>query len=96
MKIHLKFNHDSDDTLEALDCPHSAELLEEQMDSIIRRFMNDDNLESLSHLSELIHNEIDYSAILYMATQHAKQKIEKAMVKRMLREMLNSDDDEII
>jgi predicted house-cleaning noncanonical NTP pyrophosphatase (MazG superfamily) len=95
MKIHLKFNHDSDCSLEALDCPHSAELLEEQMDSIIRRFMNDDNLESLSHLSELIHNEIDYSAILYMATQHAKQKIEKAMV-RMLREMSNSDDDEII
>lgn len=96
MKINLKFNHDLDCGLEALDCPFSSEELNEQLDEIVRRFMNDDNLGSLSHLSELIHNEIDYSAILYMATKYTAQRIEQVMVKRMLRDMLSNEDDEII
>lgn len=92
MKVHLKFNHDSDCSLEALDCPISAEELNDQIENIIRKFMTEDKYSSRSHLAELMHDEIDYSAILYMATKHVSQQIEQTMMKRMLREFLDRDE----
>jgi hypothetical protein len=92
MKIHLNFNHDSDCNLEALDCPLSAEELNEQLEDITRRFMTQEKYSSRSHFAELIHNEIDYSAILYMATKYASQQIEQTMIKRMLRDFLDRDE----
>jgi hypothetical protein len=96
MKVFLKFNHDSEHTLKALDCPYSSEELSKKIDEIVHRFIKDDSLGNLSHLAELMHNEVDYSAILYMANKYVAQRIEQIMVKRMLRDMLNDDGDEII
>jgi hypothetical protein len=93
MKVHLKFNHDTNCSLEALDCPLSAEELNEQIENIIRKFMTQDKYSSRSHLAELMHDEIDYSAILYMATKHVSQQIEQTMMKRMLREFLDRDEN---
>lgn len=92
MKVHLKFNHNSDCNLEALDCPISGEELNEQLEDITRRFMTEDKYSSRSHLAELIHDEIDYSAILYMATKYASQQIEQTMIKKMLRNFLDNDE----
>jgi len=93
MKVHLKFNHDTDCSLEALDCPISAEELNDQIENIIRKFMTEDKYSSRSHLAELMHDEIDYSAILYMATKYVSQQIEQTMMKRMLREFLDRDEN---
>ena len=93
MKVHLKFNHDTDCSLEALDCPISAEELNDQIENIIRKFMTEDKYSNRSHLAELIHDEIDYSAILYMATKHVSQQIEQTMMKRMLRNFLDRDEN---
>jgi hypothetical protein len=92
MKVHLKFNHDTNCSLEALDCPISAEELNDQIDRIIRKFMREEKYTNRSHLAELIHDEIDYSAILYMATKYASQQIEQTMIKRMLRDFLDGDE----
>jgi len=92
MKIHLKFNHEADHTLEALDCPFSVDEINNQLNNIIHKFMENDKYDHRSHLAELIHNEIDYSAILYMATKFATQQIEQNEVKRLLRDMLDSDE----
>ncbi len=74
MKVHLKFDHDLDCTLKALDCPVSTDQLYEQIDEIIRKFMREEKYNNRSHLAELIHDEIDYSAILYMATKYVTKK----------------------
>jgi hypothetical protein len=92
MKVHLKFNHDTDFSLEALDCPISAEELNDQIENITCKFMTQDKYSRRSHLAELIHDEIDYSAILYMATKHVSQQIEQTMMKRILRKMLYNDE----
>lgn len=94
MKIHLKFNHDAECSLEALDSPVSKKELNEQLDEIINKFMQDEKYKYRSQLSELIHDNMDYSGILYMATKEATHIIEIAIAKRRLRDFL--DEDEII
>ena len=93
MKIYLKFNHQEDTLIKALDCPVTAKELNNQLQEIFMRFMSDDNLQSQSELSEMIHNEVDYSAILYMATKYLSSNINKIMITGMLREMLEDDED---
>lgn len=93
MKIYLKFNHQADTLIEALDCPVTSKELISQIQDIFMRFMSDDNLQSQSELSEMIHNEMDYSAILYMATKYLSSNINKIMITGMLREMLEDDED---
>ena len=92
MKIHLKFDHEADTTLEALDCPFSVDEINDQLNNLIHKFMEDDKYQQRSHLAELLHNEIDYSAILYMATKYATQQIEQNHIRRMLRNMLGNDE----
>jgi hypothetical protein len=54
--------------------------------------MENDELENVSHLAELIHNQVDYSAILYLATKFAIIKIESAVMRQRLKNFLDSDE----
>lgn len=92
MKIHLKFDHDSDETLRAIDCPISAEELNDQIEDIVVKFTEGEKYGKVSQLAEAIHNEVDYSAILYMATKHAFQHTEKTMIKKILKDFLDEDE----
>lgn len=93
MKVHLKFNHDVDHLLEALDSPFKPEQVNEQLNDIMCNFMENDEYQSKSHLAELLHNDLDYSAILYMATKYVAGELEKRAIKQALKNIL---DDEII
>lgn len=91
MKIHLKFNHNAETVLESIDCPFTSDEVSDQVDNVIIKFMRDDNLETKGHLAEIMHNELDYSIILFLALKNVTNDIEKKMIKNMLRNMLDED-----
>ena len=92
MKIHLKFNHNAETVLESIDCPFTSDEVTDQIDSVIKKFMSDDNLETKGHLAEIIHEDLDYTIILFLALKYVTEDMEKEAVKSMLRRMLDNDD----
>jgi hypothetical protein len=93
MKIHLKFNHNAETVLETIDCPFTSDEVAEQVGNVLTKFMSDDNLDTKGHLAEIMHNELDYTIILFLALQKMTNDLEKKMIKNMLRDMLNNDED---
>lgn len=89
MKIHLKFNHDSKNVLDALDCPLTTEEINDKLNKAVRLYGENESLSSTSHLSEIIHNEIDYSVILYFATL----KIKDIVTQQAIQKMFGDDND---
>lgn len=94
MKIHLKFDHQNNDVLEAIDCPVTLTDLDDQVNDLAEEFCNDERFETQSQLSEMIHERLDYSVILFLATESLKDKLIKAEAKSFLRRFFNDDDNE--
>lgn len=95
MKIHLKFNHKARTVLESIDCPFTSDEVSDQVALVAEKFMNDDKYQDKSQLAEIMHEELDYTIILFLALQNITESMEKAAIKSALKRML-SDDDETI
>ena len=91
MKIHLKFNHDADTVLEAIDCPFTSDEVTDQFNDVIEKFMSDEKYQTKGHLAELMHNDLDYTVILFLALKYATEKMENNAIKQMLKNMLDED-----
>jgi hypothetical protein len=91
MKIHLKFNHDAETVLESIDCPFTSDEVTDQVNDVIAKFMSDDKYQDKSHLAEIMHNELDYTIILFLALKYTTEDMEKKAMKAMLRNMLDED-----
>ena len=75
MKIYLKFNHDLNDSMKAIGWEHDGRKVHEVIFNLIAKYGLDDSLERSSHLSELLHNDLDYEVILFLATKSIEQTI---------------------
>jgi hypothetical protein len=93
MKIHLKFNHKAETVLESIDCPFTSDEVTDQVNDVIAKFMSDDKYQDKSELAELMHNELDYTIILFLALKYVTDDIEKKMMKNILRNILDKDED---
>jgi hypothetical protein len=91
MKIHLKFNHDAETVLESIDCPFTSDEVTDQVNNVIAKFMSDDKYQNKGHLAEIIHNELDYTIILFLSLKYVTDDMEKKVMKAMLRNMLDED-----
>lgn len=91
MKIHLKFNHDAETVLESIDCPFTSDEVTDQVNDVIAKFMSDDKYQDKSHLAEIMHNELDYTIILFLSLKYVTDDMEKKAMKAMLRNMLDED-----
>ena len=92
MKIHLKFNHDAETVLESIDCPFTSDEVTDQFNNVIKKFMSDEKYQDKSHLAEIMHNDLDYTIILFLALKYTTEDIEKkTIMKTMLRNMLDED-----
>lgn len=91
MKIHLKFNHNAETVLESIDCPFTSDEVSDQVDEIVSKFMHNDNYETKGHLAELMHNDLNYTVILFLALKYTTEKMEKNAIKQMLKNMLDED-----
>ncbi len=93
MKIHLKFNHNAESVLKSIDCPFNSEEVRDQVNDVVAKFMSDDKYQDKSHLAELMHDELDYTIILFFAIKAITEDLEKKMMKNMLRDFLDSDEN---
>lgn len=91
MKIHLKFNHNAETVLESIDCPFTSNEVTDQVNDVIEKFMRDDKYQGKSQIAELMHDDLDYSIILYLALIHVTESMEKRAIKQMLKNMLDED-----
>ena len=91
MKIHLKFNHDAETVLESIDCPFTSDEVTDQFNDVIEKFMSDEKYQTKGHLAELMHNDLDYTVILFLALKYTTEKMEKNAIKQMLKNMLDED-----
>lgn len=96
MKIHLKFNHEAETVLESIDCPFTSDQVTDQVNKCVQKFMSNDELDSKSHLAQIMDRDLDYSIILFLALRQVTDDIEKKAIKGMLKRMFSDDENETI
>ncbi len=86
----MTFNHNTEVLTEALGIKESAEQLALVMSEMCRRFMESDR-DKISHLAEMIHEELSYQQILLLATIDTHRVIQTSQentdVTTMLKEL---------
>lgn len=93
MKIHLKFNHKAKTVLESIDCPFNSDEVTDQVNDVVSKFMSDDKYQDKSQLAEIMHDDLDYKIILFLALKNITDDLEKKMMKNILRNILDKDED---
>lgn len=71
----IKFKHKKDCILKAMGSDLTTKDVNKAVNKVVEKFMTDDSLRNGSHLAELIHNELPYEAILFVALQDIKGRI---------------------
>lgn len=96
----MTFNHDTDVLTKALGIDKTGDQLAHKMAMLTKRYLQSDN-DMLSHLAEMIHEELSYQEILLLATIDTYRVINEAhnataddTIKKLqdLLKKLNSDD----
>jgi hypothetical protein len=81
----IKFKHKKDCILKAMGSDLTTKDVNNAVNKIIEKFMTDDSLRNSSHLAELIHNELPYEAILFVALQGVRDRISPDAMERVKR-----------
>jgi hypothetical protein len=95
MKIYLKFDHSKKDMLEAIDSQYNGEQANDLINEVIERYMDNEYMDKVSQLSEIMHEDLDYEIILFLATHSVLSKIAKIQERDMinqLRDFLKDDE----
>lgn len=96
MKIHLKFDHKKKDVLDAIDCQSDSEQVDYLIRGLMQKYNEDNSIEKSSQLAELIHNDLDYEIILFLATKAIEEKMLHLVIRKMKNELKNFLNDEDI
>jgi hypothetical protein len=96
MKIHLKFDHKKKDVLGAIDCQSDNEQVDYLIRALMQKYNEDNSIEKSSQLAELIHNDLDYEIILFLATKAIEEKMLHLVIRQMKNELKNFLNDEDI
>lgn len=75
MKIYLKFDHTQNDTLKAIGFEESGDSANEQIANVMSKWNEDDDITKSSEFAEIMHNELDYEVILFLALKAMENKI---------------------
>ena len=94
MKILLEFDHDKKDFFSAINSDMNGDQANEEINKLAKTYMKSDELTKYSQLAELMHKELPYDIILFIASYGLKEKIDDNITKQMMRNFLNMDDDE--
>jgi hypothetical protein len=94
MKILLEFDHSKKDFFSAINSDIDGDQANEEINKLAKIYMKSDDITKHSQLAELIHKELPYDVILFIATYSLRERIEDNITKQMMRNFLNMDDDE--
>lgn len=95
MKIHLKFDHTQSDVLDAIDCQSDIEKVDYLIKGVIKKYSDDDSITKSSQMAEIIHNDLDYEIILFLATKAIEAQMMSIAVKQFadeFRKFLRDED----
>lgn len=70
----IKFKHNKKNSMKALNSDLSVSDVNKLVNKAMHKFMTDDSKGKLSHLAEILHNDLPYAAILYIAVQNIKER----------------------
>lgn len=71
----MKFKHNKKSVLKAMGSELSLKDVDKALLLSIKKFIDDDSIGKVSHLAEIIHNDLPYEAILYLAVRGIKEKV---------------------
>jgi hypothetical protein len=91
MKIHLKFDHTKKDVLDAIDCQADGEKVDYLIRAVMKKYKEDDSITKSSQMAELIHNQLDYEIILFLATKSIESKMLEVAIKEFKRFLRDED-----
>ena len=89
MKIHLKFNHKKEELLDAIDSEIDSESMDYQIKGLIKKCINSDDIQKSSQISEMIHDELDYSIILFLATKSIEERLGQVIIESIKNDLKN-------
>jgi hypothetical protein len=96
MKIHLKFDHTQSDVLDAIDCQSDIEKVDYLIKGVMHKYSDDDSITKSSQMAEIIHNDLDYEIILFLATKAIEEKMMRIALKQFTDEFKKFLGDEDI
>lgn len=83
MKIYLKFDHSQKDSLKAIGCEYDGKEVNDRVRTLIQKYNNDDSVGKSSELAELMHKELDYEEILFLAMKSVEDKMIRMAIQDM-------------
>lgn len=95
MKIYLKFDHSQDDTLEAIGYEGNGDQVNDQIKNVIHKWNDDDDVTMSSQFAEIIHNELDYEVILFLALKAMENKILELKMEELKENFKNFLDEHL-
>ena len=95
----MNFNHKRESITESFGINISSEKIADKVTDIVRRWLSSDDNDKISVLGEMIHNELSYEIILFLATQEVYGKVEQTfeqmekIIEKMIKSVGGSIDD---
>jgi hypothetical protein len=89
MKIYLKFDHSKKDSLEAIGCENNGEQVNDKISDLVVRYIKDDDMTKQSHLAEMLHKNLEYEEILFLAVHSIQDKVQSVQMAIMKDELRN-------
>ena len=96
----MNFNHKRESITESFGINISSEKIADKVTDIVRRWLSSDDNDKISVLGEMIHNELSYEIILFLATQEVYGKVEQTfeqmekIIEKMIKSVGGSIDDD--
>jgi len=96
----MNFNHKKESITESFGININSEKIADKVTDIVRRWLTSDDNDKISVLGEMIHNELSYEIILFLATQEVYGKVEQTfeqmenIIEKMIKSVGGSIDDD--
>lgn len=94
----MNFNHNSEKLTASFGINITSEQVAETITEIVKKWMTSDS-QKISELGEMIHNELPYEIILFLATQEVHGKMKSSLsemteeLEKILKRILKNEEE---
>ena len=96
----MKFNHESEKITESFNITMDSSDMAEKVTQIVKNWVVSPDSDKVSVLGEMLHNELPYEVILFLATQEVYGKVKSTMsemttvLSKLLKEVDKAIDEQ--